>query len=170
MEDKLLEEHLVDEYLTALSSEWLISREVEGTSVINGKLRRIDAVIKSKTHPHMVFGIEFKRPDLGSFAKFTHWFKQAIIYTQCLWHSRTGEKRKLPILIAPKPEYGQMEHTFVFTRLLGEFGIGDICKEWEDYHKKFRYTIRIKETRIWCNCYGYNEASIKQDFNKYLEL
>lgn len=170
MNDSPVEEILVNEYLSALENEWLISREVWGVSVISGNSKRIDAVIKSKTHPHMVFGIEFKREDLGSLNKFTHWFKQAIIYTQCLWKSRSGKEYKMPILIAPTPNYGTKEHTLIFTRLVGEFGIGDIQKEWNDYKKEFTYRIRIKETRIWCNHFGYNLAAIKQNFHKLLEI
>ena len=117
----------------------------------------------------MIFGIEFKREELGSFTKFTAWFKQAIVYTQCLWHGRSGDK-KLPILIAPTPDYGNNNYTEVLNRLIGEFGIGDINKVWNSSFKEFTYQIRIKETRIWCNHYGYNQATIKQDFNKYLEL
>jgi len=170
MDDSPIEEILVKEYLSALENEWNIVREVKGHSTISGKQKRIDAIIMSKTYPHMIFGIEFKREDLGSFNKFTHWFKQAITYTQCLWYGKNEKKYRLPILIAPTPSYGNIEMTTIFTRLVGEFGVGDINRFWNGHFKKMVYQIRIKEVRIWCNIHGYNKSTINWDFNQLLNL
>jgi hypothetical protein len=167
--EESLESHLVEEYLHNLSEEWLITREVWGVSKISGERKRIDAVIKSKTYSHMVFGVEFKRLDLGSFGNFVRWFKQALIYTQCEWQGK-HTKQKLYILIAPVPNYCGDEYNEALLRIVGEFGIGDISKEYYAFEQKYVYKIRHKETTIWSSINGYNQSTIKTDFSKYLIL
>ena len=160
-----MEKELIIEYLDAFRSEWNIYQEISGKSLISGNRKRIDAIIISKTHPHIKFGIEFKRLDLSNFNKFTHWFKQSIIYTQSNWDSYG----KLPILIAPSINYNNESWSDAMKRLIGEFGIGEIEKL--IYHNGlFVYSIRFKETRIWSNAYGFNHNAVKMDFKKYLEL
>ena len=143
----IMEKELVIEYLNVFRHEWNVYEEICGKSLISGNRKRIDAIIISKTHPHIKFGIEFKRLDLNSFNKFTHWFKQSIIYTQSHCESWAGAMK----------------------RIIGEFGIGEIEKL--IYHNGLLvYSIRFKETRLWSNAHGYNANTIKMDFNKYLEL
>lgn len=161
-----MEIDLVNEYLSVFENEWKIYREVNGFSKISGKAKRIDAVIVSKKYPQLRFGIEFKRLDLGAFNNFTAWFKQALVYTQCEWGV---SQIKLPILIAPSINYNK-ESKFLFSRLIGEFGIGEISKTYYDKYKKDIYKIVHKEVTIWSSHTGFNEIALKQDFNQYLEL
>lgn len=160
-----MEIDVVNEYLSVLSNNWIIQREVEGYSFTN-KLRRIDAVIVSKEQPHIKFGIEFKRVDLGSMTNFTAWIKQAIIYSQCTWNGYG----KLPILIAPSFNYGVESETMLAKRILGEFGIGEIHKYYNAHFKKSIYQINHKTVRLWCTQYGFNKITLKMNFQQYLEL
>jgi hypothetical protein len=162
-----MEKDLVNEYLSIFENEWNIYKEVKGFSKISGKPKRIDAVIISKKYPMLRFGIEFKRLDLGAFNNFTAWFKQSLVYTQCEWGN---SKIKLPILIAPSINYGSKENQFLFTRLIGEFGIGEISKTFYKKYNKDIYKIIHKEVTIWSSHTGFNEIALKQDFNQYLEL
>ena len=158
---------LVNEYLNELKNEWHIYPEVWGKSIISGKTKRIDAVIISKANPNIKFGIEFKRLDLSSFTNFTSWFKQALTYTQCEW----GTIGRIPILIAPKIDYrGNKEINFMMSRLLGEFGMGEISKEFYQFYNKNVYKILLKDTTIWSSESGFNKNAIKMDFQKYLDL
>lgn len=162
-----MESILVDEYLNEFKNEWHIYREVWGKSKISGKSKRIDAIIISKEHPNIKFGIEFKRIDLGSFTNFTAWFKQALVYSQCTW----GTMGSIPILIAPQINYDKnKEIKFVFSRLLGEFGIGEISKDYYNCYQKNIFKVLLKDTTIWSNNGGFNKVALKQDFTKCLEL
>jgi hypothetical protein len=164
----MIEEDLVNEYLSEFEKDWLIRREVTGINILNGKGRRIDAVIRSKEHENLTFGIEFKREDLSNFIHFSKWMRQSIIYTQCIWDLKV--KTKLCILICPDFHYGNEQTAFVTKRLLGEFGIGFITKKYIDYHKKNEYCIMYKDTKVWSSIYGYNLNAKKWAFDKYLEL
>ncbi len=162
-----MEKILVDEYLSVFENDFNIYREVNGFSKISGKKKRIDAVIISKQYPNIRFGIEFKRLDLGAFNNFTSWFKQALVYTQCVWGNTNI---RLPILIAPAINYVNKESSFVLCRLIGEFGIGEITKTYYGKYKKDVYKIKHKDVKIWSSHDGFNEIAIKQDFIQNLEF
>lgn len=162
-----MEQVIVTEYLNVLKNDWVIYKEVHGRSRISGKQKRIDAVIVSKQHPDIRFGIEFKRLDLGAFNNFTAWFKQVLVYSQCEW----GESGvRLPILIAPSINYGTKENQFLFTRLLGEFGVGEITKTYYSVYNKNIYKILHKEVKVWSSHDGFNEIAKKQNFIQNLEF
>jgi hypothetical protein len=161
-----MEKELVTEYLDIFKNEWDVYTEVTGKSMISGKNKRIDAVICSKEFPEIKFGIEFKRLDLGAFNNFTAWFKQAVVYTQCSWDGFG----KLPVLIAPSINYGSGSESFVLSRLIGEFGIGEITKTYYGVYSKNVYKITHKQVKIWSNHDGFNKIAIKQNFKQYLEL
>lgn len=160
-----MEKELVEEYTNVLSEEWHVYPEIWGVSKISGKSKRIDAVIIHKQQPHMKFGIEFKRVDLGAFNNFTAWFKQTVTYTQCEF----GSMGKIPILIAPSINY--KDSGFEWRRLLGEFGIGEIEKFYHKSESRWVYKIKHKDTTVWTNNgVGFNPIALKQNFQQYLEF
>lgn len=166
-----MEQATVNEYLSVLEKDFYIHREVPGKSKISGAFKRVDAVIISKTHSNFKFGIEFKRVDLKSYNDFTSWFKQALIYTQCEW----GTVGKLPIVIAPCMNYqDNKEAKFLFERMLGEFGIGEIDKFYNKNESRWVYNIKISGNRVYSVAAGdagtYNQVYLKTDFTKRLEL
>lgn len=161
-----MEKEIVKEYLDLLLNDFNIYIEVTGKSKISGKQKRIDAVIIAKEYPNLKFGIEFKRLDLGAFNNFTSWLKQSIIYSQCEF----DVFGKLPILYAPSINYGNKEQQFMFSRIAGEFGLGEISKEYYKVYNKNIYKIKIKDTVLWSSHSGFNKAYLKTDFKSHLEL
>lgn len=167
-----MEKELVDEYLTAISDKWNIYREVWGINKWSKNKKRIDAIIVCKEFPTQRFGIEFKREKVDSFHYFTRWFKQAVIYSQTEWDGFG----KLVILMAPGIQYHSYnkDDQMMLSRIVGEFGIGEFKKEiyndWQGNYKKTVYKLVFKQDRVWCSEYGWNNKSLKQNFNQYLEL
>lgn len=159
-----MEQLIVDEYLNALSKDWIIHKEVWGVNRWSKNKKRIDAIIVCKAYPTKIFGIEFKQDKQKSFHYFTHWFKQTIIYTQTEWDGFG----KIPILMCPEINYYE-NYASVLKRIAGEFGIGELNKRIL-YNGVNEYRIEFKEGRVWCTSGGWNNSLVKTNFNKYLEL
>ncbi len=161
-----MEKEVVNDFLNALQNDFVIYTEITGQSAISGKQKRIDAVIVSKEYPNFKFGIEFKRLDLGAFNNYTAWLKQSLVYTQCHFNLFG----KLPILMAPSINYGNKENQFFLSRIFGEFGIGEISKEYYKVFDEHVYKIKMKDTVLWSSRSGYNKAYLKSDFTVKLDL
>lgn len=174
------ESELVKEYTAKLLPWWDVYHEIEGRSIISGKLKRIDMIIVSKQIPDgltkpMVFGVECKRPTLESLNDYTKWLRQSIGYTQCKWGKKCVQ---LPILVAPSLDRdycGQegVNQSFMFKHVAGTFGIGEIVlKNYErDYGNGTEcISIEMSGTKVWSNFYGFNKAMAKVDYSKKYTL
>jgi len=166
-----MESLVVNEYLKALSADWLIFPETWGISNISGHKKRIDAVIISKQDKNIKFGIEFKRIDIGAFNNFTAWFRQSLVYTQCNF----GTIGKIPILIAPSINYeDNLSLKFFCDRIIGEFGIGQIERFYNKEQFCWIYKIKISGNTFYTTKAGetgyFNKSYTKMDFNSRLEL
>ena len=169
----MTESENVERLVNAIKHEWDVYREVEGMSALSGKRKMIDLIIRSKTEHNgkrLMFGVECKRPDLTSFNHYSRWFKQMVVYTQCMWGNKGVS---IPVLAYPKPEpFGESENQ-AFDRIMGAFGIGYIeCVTYKtDYgsgHENWR--ICMSATPIWSTFYGYNNGMVNVDFSKKIEL
>ena len=164
----------VDILIEGIGQHWDVWREVQGMSQLSGKNKRIDLIIRSKEFfegKKLMFGVECKRPTLTSFNDYSRWFKQSVVYTQCLW-GNTGIS--VPILVYPRPEpHGNEDFTYAFERIMGAFGIGVIdCVEYKkDFGQgKKNWQIKMSDTPIWSTFYGFNKAMAKMNFEAAIEL
>lgn len=164
----------VEVLINAIGHSWDVWREVKGMSQLSGKNKRIDLIIRSKEFVNgrqLMFGVECKKPVLTSFNDYSRWFKQSLVYTQCLW-GNTGIS--VPILVFPKPEpHDNRDFTLAFEHIMGAFGIGVIeCVEYKkDYGQgRMNWQIKMSNTPIWSTFYGFNKAMAKMDFQKAIEL
>lgn len=176
----MTEQEVVKDYATRLSTWFKIYHEVEGRSIISGKLKRIDMVIVSRDIPlgllkPMAFGVEFKADQMESMNDYTSWLRQAVGYTQCKWGVSNVQ---LPILVAPfidRDYCGQEGKTqsAVLSRIAGQFGIGElglITYPKDNGYGLWQMKIKIGDTRLWSSCDGWNNSLVKMDFKKRYTL
>lgn len=174
------ESEVIEDYISKLDPYFKMYREVDGRSLISGKLKRIDLIMVSRDIPigqikPMAFGVEFKADQMESMNDYTSWLRQAIGYTQCKWGNSAVQ---LPILVAPfiNREYcgevGKIQ-SGILSRIAGQFGIGELglVKYDRDYgYGMYEMKIKMADTRLWSSSVGWNSSLVKMDFKKRYTL
>jgi hypothetical protein len=165
------EKDFATDTLVRLSKHFYISLEVEGLH-FSGKKLRIDALIKPKDNsgwknPNIIFGLEFKKPEVKHNNQVTNSIKQVIDYAHTQWGVFDKNQKfvnrygYLPILLCP----GFRKDDNSINSLLSSYSIGEL-RPYYSYSDEL-FIIYHQTHKIWRENRGVCEGktwSLKPDF------